>query len=149
MPVAGAWPGRTTGLRAERPKAYHRAWGKIGKPRTAWSSFTGQWRSVEIPDTPIVFVPGRRSARSAEARFDGQVIARWVAGNGDGGHDYGIAIDDGDRAWNFEVGPILFDRVRLRDMVDVRLVAHSTKLLDLTRTGRSADARLGRGGRGR
>jgi len=139
-PSAGVWPGRTSGIQDGRSKAYRGAWDQIGRPRAAWSSRTGQWRSVEIPNTPIASRAGRRSAQSAEVRFDGQVIARWVESDGDGGHDYCVAIDDGHRAWSFDVGPVMFDRMRLRDTVDVQVNGHSMRLLGLTRPGGPADA---------
>ena len=63
----------------------------VGQDRQAPYRLVVLYRPVaeasRSPDTPIVFVPGRRSARSAEARFDGQVIARWVEGDGDGGRE--------------------------------------------------------------
>lgn len=139
-PSAGVWPGRTSGIQDGRSKAYRGAWDKIGRPRAAWSSRTGQWRSVEIPNIPIASRAGRRSAQPAEVRFDGQVIARWVESDGDEGHDYCIAIDDGSRAWSFDVGPVMFDRLRLRDTVDVQVTGRSMRLLGLTRPDGRADA---------
>ena len=62
-----------------------------------------------------------------------QVIARWVESDGDGGHDDCIAIDDGNRAWSFDVSPVMFDRMRLRDTVDVQVTGRSMRLLGLTR----------------
>ena len=139
-PSAGVWPGRTSGIQDGRSKAYRGAWHQMGQPRAAWSSRTGQWRSVEVPNAPIVSGARRRSVRSAEVRFEAQVIARWVESDGDGGHDYCIAIDDGNRAWSFDVGPAMFDRMRLRDTVDVQVTGRSMRLLGLTRPGGPADA---------
>jgi hypothetical protein len=139
-PSAGVWPGRASGIQDGRSKAYRGAWDRIGPPRAAWSSRTGQWRCVEIPKAPIASRAGRRSAQPAEVRFGGQVIARWVESDGDGGHDYCVAIDDGHRAWSFDVGPVMFDRMRLRDTVDVQVTGRLMRLLGLTRAGGPAEA---------
>jgi hypothetical protein len=139
-PSAGVWPGRASGIQDGRSRGYRGAWDQIGQPRAAWSSRTGQWRSVEIPKTPTASRAGRRSAQSPEVRFDGQVIARWVESDGDGGHDCCVAIDDGNRAWSFDAGPVMFDRMQLRDTVDVQVTGRSMRLLGLTRPGGPADA---------
>ena len=197
VPVAGASPGRSSGIRPGRRRAAYRVGLSgdhegTGKPRAAWSSLTGQWRLVKVTDTgvplvrspglllalsawvaffalPASFLPdpagillplallaggiagavggvralGRRSAQPAVVQFDGQVIARWVAHGGAGDDDVYtpcIAIDDGSRAWSFEVGPGVFRQVGLGDRVGVRVAPRSMKLLGLAPGGRLAQA---------
>jgi len=85
----------------------------------------------------------QRAAQPAVVQFDGQAIARWVAHGGAGDDDVYtpcIAIDDGSRAWSFEVGPGVFRQVGLGDRVGVRVAPRSMKLLGLTPGGRLAEA---------
>jgi hypothetical protein len=197
VPVAGASPGRSSGIRPGRRRAAYRVGLSgdhegTGQPRAAWSSLTGQWRLVKVTDTgvplvrspglllalsawvaffalPASFLPdpagvllplallaagtagavggvralGRRSAQPAVVQFDGQVIARWVAHGGAGDDDVYtpcIAIDDGRRAWSFEVGPGVFRQVGLGDRVGVRVAPRSMKLLGLAPGGLLAEA---------
>jgi len=197
VPVAGASPGRSSGIRPGRRRAAYRVGLSgdhegTGQPRAAWSSLTGQWRLVKIPDTgvplsrspgmllglslwvaflalPASFLPdpvgvllplallaggitgvvramralAHRAAQPAVVQFEGQMIARWVAHGGAGDDDVYtpcIAIDDGSRAWSFEVGPGVFRQVGLGDRVGVRVAARSMELLGLTPGGRRAEA---------
>jgi hypothetical protein len=204
VPVAGASPGRSSGIRPGRRRAAYRAGLSgdhegTGKPRAAWSSLTGQWRLVKVPDTgvplgrspgmllglsawvallawPASFLPdpagvllplallaagiagavggvralGRRAAQPAVVQFDGQVIARWVAHGGAGDDDVYTpcaAIDDGSRAWSFEVGPGVFRQLSPGDRVGVRVAARSMKLLGLTLDGQLTEAAQAAGDR--
>jgi len=75
-----------------------------------------------------------RFAKPAEASFLGQVIARWVERQGDNDSDRDvscIAVDDGERAWSFEVSHIAFGKMALGDAVAVRASPRSGKLLAL------------------
>lgn len=200
VPVAGASPGRSSGIRPGRRHAAYRVGLSgdhegTGQPRAAWSSLTGQWRLVKVADTgvplgrspgmllgltawvaflalPASFLPdpagvlvpctllagaivgavrgaralAHRAAQPAVVDFDGQVIARWVAHGGAGDDDVYtpcIAIDDGSRAWSFEVGLGVFRHVSLGDRVGVRVAPRSMKLLGLTPGGRLAEADQG------
>ncbi len=195
VPVAGASPGRSSGIRPGRRRAAYRVGPSgdhegTGQPRAAWSSLTGQWRLVKVTDTGVPLGPGlllalsawvaffalpasflpdpagillpfallaggiagavrgvralaQRAAQPAVVQFDGQAIARWVAHGGAGDDDVYtpcIAIDDGSRAWSFEVGPGVFRQVGLGDRVGVRVAPRSMKLLGLTPGGRLAEA---------
>jgi hypothetical protein len=144
VPVTGLPSGRSARMRPTRRRAAYRAGfsgehAATGKPQAAWSSLTGQWRLVKIPDPGVRL--GRRSARSAVARFDGQVIARWITRNGAGDETVYtpcLAIDDGSRAWSFEVASRAFYAASLGDLVSVRAAARSMKLLELTPAGQPA-----------
>jgi hypothetical protein len=73
-------------------------------------------------------------ARPAETSFQAQVIARWVehrSANDDDSSITRIALDDGERAWSFNVRGAAFGQLALGDMVTVRASPRSGKLLSL------------------
>ena len=55
----------------------------------------------------------QRLARPAITEFDGQVIARWIETVGEDNTEIQcIAVDDGSRAWSFEITGGTFSRTR-------------------------------------
>jgi len=83
----------------------------------------------------------RWQARPAEAGFAGQVIARWVEEGSDGGENsstvtyWCLALDDGERAWTFDVGRAAFGQFLLGARIEARVAPRSMRLLDLAQAG--------------
>jgi hypothetical protein len=77
----------------------------------------------------------------AEMSFAGQVIARWTEEESDGGENGGtvtywcLALDDGQRAWTFDVGRAAFGQFPLGARIQARIAPRSMRLLDLAMAG--------------
>jgi hypothetical protein len=80
-------------------------------------------------------------ALPAEVSFAGQVIARWVEEESDGGENsntvtyWCVALDDGQRTWTFDVGQAAFGQFPLGARVRARIAPRSMRLLDLAMSG--------------
>jgi hypothetical protein len=80
-------------------------------------------------------------ALPAEVSFDGQVIARWIEEGSDGGENsstvtyWCLALDDGQRAWTFDVGRAAFGQFPLGARIRARIAPRSMRLLDLALAG--------------
>jgi Predicted membrane protein (DUF2207) len=80
-----------------------------------------------------------------EVSFDGQVIARWTEESSDGGENsntvthWCLALDDGERAWTFDVGQAAFGRFALGTRIRARIAPRSMRLLDLVLIGPEGD----------
>ena len=81
----------------------------------------------------------------AEVNFVGQVIARWVEEESDSGENsrtvtyWCLALDDGQRAWTFDVGQAAFGQFPLGARVRARIAPCSMRLLDLAMAGPEGD----------
>ncbi len=84
-------------------------------------------------------------ALPAEVSFDGQVIARWTEEGSDGGENsntvtyWCLALDDGERAWTFDVGQAALRRFPLGARIRARIAPRSMRLLDLALIGPEGD----------
>ena len=84
-------------------------------------------------------------ALPAEVSFVGQVIARWTEESSDGGENsntvtyWCLALDDGQRAWTFDVGQAAFGRFPLGTPIRARIAPRSMRLLDLVPIGPEGD----------
>ena len=80
-------------------------------------------------------------ALPAEVSFVGQVIARWIEEESDGGENsntvtyWCLALDDGVRAWSFDVGWAAFGQFPLGARIRARIAPRSMRLLDLAMAG--------------
>jgi len=80
-------------------------------------------------------------ALPAEVTFVGQVIARWIEEGSDGGENsntvtyWCLALDDGQRAWTFDVGQAAFGQFPLGSRIRARIAPRSMRLLDLAMAG--------------
>ncbi len=81
----------------------------------------------------------------AEMSFVGQVIARWVEEGSDGGENgstvtyWCLALDDGQRAWTFDVGQAAFGQFPLGARIRARIAPRSMRLPDLAMAGPEGD----------
>src|SRR6266702_3551830 len=81
----------------------------------------------------------------AEMSVVGQVIARWVEGGSDGGENgstvtyWCLALDDGQRAWTFDVGQAAFGQFPLGARIRARIAPRSMRLPDLAMAGPEGD----------
>jgi hypothetical protein len=88
----------------------------------------------------------RRLALPAEVSFTGQVIARWTEVGSDGGENsstvtyWCLALDDGQRAWTFDVGQAAFGQFPPRARIRARIAPRSMRLLDLAMVGPEGEA---------
>jgi len=77
----------------------------------------------------------------AEVSFVGQVIARWIEEESDSGENsstvtyWCLALDDGQRAWTFDVGQGAFGQFPLGAGIRARIAPRSMRLLDLAMAG--------------
>jgi hypothetical protein len=84
---------------------------------------------------------GRWLALPAEVSFAGQVIARWIeeeSGSGENSSTvtyWCLALDDGQRAWTFDVGQAAFGQFPLGARMRARIAPRSMRLLDLAAVG--------------
>jgi hypothetical protein len=84
---------------------------------------------------------GRWLALPAEVTFVGQVIARWIEEESDSGENsnsvtyWCLALDDGQRAWTFDVGQAAFGQFPLGARIRARTAPRSMRLLDLAMAG--------------
>jgi hypothetical protein len=84
-------------------------------------------------------------ALPTELSFEGQVIARWTEEGSDGGENsntvtyWCLALDDGERAWTFDVGQAAFGRFPLGARIRARIGPRSMRLLDLALIGPEGD----------
>jgi len=84
---------------------------------------------------------GRWLALPAEVTFVGQVIARWIEEESDSGENsntvtyWCLALDDGQRAWTFDVGQAAFGQFPLGARIRARIAPRSMRLLDLAMAG--------------
>lgn len=182
VPEHGGRPGAAEhGGRPARPRKDGQP-SAAGRPATAWSSLSGEWRQVEIEPagtpahaspafllaaavwvgilsfaTSLISDPAgfvfasslaavaivlaatamrihtQRLALPAITEFDGQVIARWIETVGEDNTEIQcIAVDDGSRAWSFEITGGTFSRYAAGIRVRVRLAPRTRNLLDLT-----------------
>jgi hypothetical protein len=80
-------------------------------------------------------------ALPAEVSFTGQVIARWIeeeSGSGENSSTvtyWCLALDDGQRAWTFDVGQAAFAQFPLGARIWARIAPRSMRLLDLAMIG--------------
>jgi hypothetical protein len=80
-------------------------------------------------------------ALPTEVSFIGQVIARWIEESSDGGENnstvthWCLALDDGQRAWTFDVGQAAFGQFPLGARIRARIAPRSMRLLDLAIVG--------------
>ena len=80
-------------------------------------------------------------ALPAEVSFVGQVIARWIEEESDSGENsstmtyWCLALDDGQRAWTFDVGQAAFGQFPLGARIWARIAPRSMRLLDLAMAG--------------
>jgi hypothetical protein len=80
-------------------------------------------------------------ALPAEVIFAGQVIARWIeesSGSGENSNTvtcWCLALDDGQRAWTFDVGQAAFGQFPLGARIQARIAPRSMRLLDLAMAG--------------
>jgi hypothetical protein len=98
-------------------------------------------------------------ALPAEVSFTGQVIARWTEEGSGGGENsstvtyWCLALDDGQRAWTFDVGRAAFGQFPPGARIRARIAPRSMRLLDLAMVGPEGEALPGQpgwgGGRGR
>jgi hypothetical protein len=78
---------------------------------------------------------------SAEVNFVGQVVARWIEEESDSGENsntvtyWCLALDDGQRAWTFDVGQAAFGQFPLGARIRARIAPRSMRLLDLAMAG--------------
>ena len=85
-------------------------------------------------------------ALPAEVSFDGQVIARWIEESSDSGENsntvtyWCLALDDGQRAWTFDVGQAAFGQFPLGARIRARIAPRSMRLLDLAMVGPEGEA---------
>ena len=84
---------------------------------------------------------GRWLVLPAEVNFGGQVIARWIeeeSGSGENSSTvtfWCLALDDGQRAWTFDVGQAAFGQFPLGARIRARIAPRSMRLLDLAVAG--------------
>jgi hypothetical protein len=84
---------------------------------------------------------GRWLALPAEVSFAGRVIARWIEEESDSGENsntvtyWCLALDDGQRAWTFDVGRAAFGQFPLGARIRARIAPRSMRLLDLAMAG--------------
>ena len=80
-------------------------------------------------------------ALPAEVTFAGQVIARWIEESSGSGENsstvtyWCLALDDGQRAWTFDVGQPAFGQFPLGARIRARIAPRSMSLLDLAMVG--------------
>ncbi len=85
-------------------------------------------------------------ALPAEVSFAGQVIARWIEESSDSGENsntvtyWCLALDDGQRAWTFDVGQAAFGQFPLGARIRARIAPRSMRLLDLAMVGPEGEA---------
>jgi hypothetical protein len=75
--------------------------------------------------------------RKLESAFDGQVVARWEVTVTDGEtafQERHVAVDDGRRGWNFVVLASDFACLSIGELVHVRVLIQSGRLLSMVRT---------------
>jgi len=93
---------------------------------------------------------GRWLALPAEVTFVGQVIARWIEEESDSGENsntvtyWCLALDDGQRAWTFDVGQAAFGQFPLGARIRARIAPRSMRLLDLAMAGPEGEFLAGR-----
>jgi hypothetical protein len=81
----------------------------------------------------------------AEVNFVGLVIARWIeeeSGSGENSNTvtyWCLALDDGQRAWTFDVGQAAFAQFPLGARIRARIAPRSMRLLDLATAGPEGD----------
>jgi len=97
---------------------------------------------------------GRWLALPAEVSLIGQVIARWIeeeSGSGENSStvtSWCLALDDGQRAWTFDVGQAAFGQFPLGARIRARIAPRSMRLLDLAMVGPEGEAVPGQPGWG-
>src|SRR5215468_5503929 len=117
-------------------------------PRSCSSAPAGFWRSVSRnqgscgagrPRKRLALAGARAAARllalPAEVSIDGQVIARWAEEGSDDETYWCLALDDGERAWTFDVGRAAFGQFPLGARIRTRIAPRSMRLLDLAMVG--------------
>jgi len=78
------------------------------------------------------------------------VIARWIEEESDSGENsntvtyWYLALDDGQRAWTFDVGQAAFGQFPLGARIRARIAPRSMRLLDLAMAGPEGEFLAGR-----